>query len=153
MATGEASASVDALKQTRADARVINDALDAREQELEAREKVLATTTAQFVDFVGKSVNLFDRLSARLDNIEREREKEQQEPLPEPPGEEPEDEPKADADPDESADPVPPTGELHDLPPKQLADPVTDQWETEFPVDPELPEPPQQRDPAAIEED
>jgi hypothetical protein len=78
-----------------------------------AREAVLA-------DFVGRAAAMVDRVTKRLDAEEHQaRELELEEPVEDPPGF------SEDAVP---TDPVPPTGELHTLPPKDpdLAEPVPD---------------------------
>ena len=93
----------------------------AREEACDQRERALGVTAAKFVDFVGKSAVLFDRLAQAKADAERE-----PEDLPLPPGhvsELPQPSLNADAD----------TGEL----PGQ--EPGEDQ--AEFP-DPELPHPP-----------
>jgi hypothetical protein len=111
--TGETSASAAFLKQFRADSNLAHDALNAREDAVSRREAAILAREALIRDAVTKVHALLSRADSLVSRAEEARSQPPDEPLDEPPRD----------------NEVPsPSGELHDLPPKEEA--------SELPVDP-----------------
>jgi hypothetical protein len=108
---GETSALADISKQIRDDAIARMDAIEAREAQLNARddaisarEKAHAVNVTNFTDFVGRAATLLDRLAQTKSRADAEA---QAEPLATPP-----------CSPGPGDDTHIPSGELHDISPK-----------------------------------
>ena len=113
LATGTMGAYTEYLKQVRADSNLAHDALNAREDAVSRREAELSAREALIQDAVTKVHALLSRADSLVSRAEEARSQPPDEPLDEPPRD----------------NEVPsPSGELHDLPPKEEA--------SELPVDP-----------------
>jgi hypothetical protein len=115
LTTGSVTASQAHLKQVRADATVLNDALNGREDVVSAREQAVSEREAFIHDAVAKVHALLSRCDSMIKAEER-RSQEPDEPLDDPPGY---DDPVAD-------ETHTPSGELHDLPAPSETSPVPD---------------------------
>jgi hypothetical protein len=87
IASGTMGAYDSFVKQAKVAAAVINDSLDAREQEIVAREQALTARESAVIDLIGNASAMCDRIMKRLDEEEeRQRELEEEEPVEDPPG-------------------------------------------------------------------
>jgi hypothetical protein len=119
------------FEQLRNDSVTLKDELTTWASELTAREEALNERTQAVVDFAGRTAEFYERTETLYNQLKAEAE---EEPIEAPPGTSQEPEPVVDTE----AHGPEPTGDLHDIPPKE--GPTTEDNEGDVPAELELEE-------------